>query len=80
MVVQADDLLTLATTVVCNTSQSAPSAGFHPAISVEGQATFVLCEMVGAIDARSLGREVTHLTIEEMRTVEDALHLVLDLA
>jgi mRNA-degrading endonuclease toxin of MazEF toxin-antitoxin module len=41
--------------------------------------TRILCEMVGAVDARALGEQVGHLTSEEMNTVEDALLMVLDL-
>jgi mRNA-degrading endonuclease toxin of MazEF toxin-antitoxin module len=35
--------------------------------------------MVGAVDARALGERIGHLTHDELRTVEDALPLVLDL-
>jgi mRNA-degrading endonuclease toxin of MazEF toxin-antitoxin module len=35
--------------------------------------------MVGAIDARALGERIDHLALEEMRTINDALLLVLDL-
>jgi mRNA-degrading endonuclease toxin of MazEF toxin-antitoxin module len=35
--------------------------------------------MVGAIDARSLGEQTGHLTHDELRAVEDAMLLVLDL-
>ena len=38
-----------------------------------------MCEMVGAIDAGALGQRVGHLGHDEMRAVEDALALVLDL-
>lgn len=80
VVIQADDLLALSTVVVCPTSCSAFEASFHPEITVVDQPTQVLCEMVGAVDARALGRHVGHLTHDEMRAVEDALLLVLDLA
>jgi mRNA-degrading endonuclease toxin of MazEF toxin-antitoxin module len=36
--------------------------------------------MVGAVDARALGQRVGHLAHDELRAVEDALILVLDLA
>jgi mRNA-degrading endonuclease toxin of MazEF toxin-antitoxin module len=39
-----------------------------------------MCEMVGAVDARALGKHIDHLTHDEMRGVDDALRLVLDLA
>ena len=79
VIVQADDLLALSTVVVCPTSRSAFSASFHPEVLVEDRSTQVLCEMVGAIDARSLGKHVGHLAHDELRAVEDALSLVLEL-
>ncbi|HTZ64711.1 MAG TPA: type II toxin-antitoxin system PemK/MazF family toxin [Solirubrobacteraceae bacterium] len=79
VIVQADDLLALSTVVVCPTSRSAFPASFHPEITVARQPTQVLCEMVGAVDARALGRRVGHLARDELRAVEDALLLVLDL-
>jgi mRNA interferase MazF len=79
VIVQADDLLALSTVVICPTSRSAFTASFHPEVIVADQPTQVLCEMVGAIDARALGERVGHLAHEELRNVEDALLLVLDL-
>ena len=79
VVVQADDLLALSTVVICPTSRSAPAASFHPEIDI-GEPTQVLCEMVGAVDARSLGEQVAHLGLDDMRAVDDGLQLVLDLA
>ena len=79
VIVQADDLLTLSTVVVCPTSRSAFPASFHPEVMIAEQSTQVLCEMVGAVDARALGERVGHLSREELRTVEDALLLVLDM-
>ena len=35
--------------------------------------------MVGAVDARSLGPHVGHLTLDELSRVDDALELVLAL-
>jgi len=80
VIVQADDLLALSTIVVCPTSTSTPPASFHPEIEIDDQATRVMCEMVGAVDARALGERVGHLAFDEMRAVDDALELVLDLA
>lgn len=79
VIVQADDLLALSTVVVCPTSRSAFGASFHPEITVERQPTQVLCEMAGAIDSRALGQCVGHLAHDELRAVQDALLLVLDL-
>ena len=79
VIVQADDLLALSTVVVCPTSRSAFTASFHPEVTIDDQPTQVLCEMVGAVDARALGERTGHLAHDELRAVEDALLLVLDL-
>jgi mRNA interferase MazF len=79
VIVQADDLLSLSTVVICPTSRSAFGASFHPEIDIEGQPTQVLCEMMGAVDARALGERVGHLSREEQRVLDDALALVLEL-
>lgn len=79
VIVQADDLLALSTVVVCPTSASTPPASFHPEVVIDGDATRVMCEMVGAVDARALGTRVGRLAVDELRDVDDALALVLDL-
>lgn len=79
VIVQADDLVALSTIVVCPTSTSTPPASFHPEVEVGDEPTRVMCEMVGAVDARTLGEQVGHLTFDEMRSIDDALQLVLDL-
>jgi len=79
VVVQADDLLALSTVVICPTSRSAPAASFHPKVDI-GEPTRVLCEMVGAVDARNLGEQVAHLGLDDLRAVDEGLQLVLDLA
>ena len=80
VVVQANDLLALSTVVVCPTSTSTPPASFHPEIVLGEQTTRVMCEMVGAVNARALGAQEGHLSREEMHAVDEALELVLDLA
>jgi len=79
VIVQADDLLALSTVVICPTSRSAFTVSFHPEVIVADQPTQVLCEMIGAVDARALGERIGHLTHNELRSIEDALLLVLDL-
>jgi mRNA interferase MazF len=79
VIVQADDLLALSSVVVCPTSRSAPSASFHPEITIRDEQTAVMCEMVGAVDTRALGRQIGHLTLDDVRSVDDALLLVLGL-
>jgi mRNA interferase MazF len=80
VVVQADDLLALSTVVVCPTSTSAAPASFHPQIVLGDESTRVMCEMIGAVDAKALDGPAGHLSLDEMRAVDDALELVLDLA
>lgn len=80
VIVQADDLLALSTVVICPTSSSAPPASFHPDITFGDEATRVLCEMVGAVDARALGDQVGQLSVDEARAVDEALALVLGLS
>ena len=79
MIVQADDLLALSTILICPTSTSTPPASFHPEIVVGEESPRVMCEMVGPVDARVLGEHMGHLGLDEMRSVDDALELVLDL-
>lgn len=79
VIVQADDLLALSTIVVCPTSTSTPGASFHPEIHIAEEPTRVMCEMVGAVDAGALGARVAHLTLAEIRSVDEALELVLAL-
>jgi mRNA interferase MazF len=80
VIVQADDLLSLSTVVICPTSSSAPPASFHPEIALGDAPTRVLCEMVGAVDARALGDQVAHLSLDEIGSVDEALALVLGLS
>lgn len=80
VVVQADDLLSLSTVVVCPASTATSPASFHPEVTVAGDPTRVMCEMVGVVDARRLGDTVGHLSHDELRSVDDGLRLVLDLS
>jgi mRNA interferase MazF len=79
VIVQADELPALSTVVICPTSSSTPPASFHPEVRVADEPTRVMCEMVGAVDAGALGERQGHLTLGEMRSIDDALQLVLDL-
>jgi mRNA interferase MazF len=80
VIVQADELLSLSTVLICPTSTSAQPASFHPEIAIGEDSSVVLCEMAGAVDARAIGEQVGHLSIEELRAVDESLELVLDLA
>jgi mRNA interferase MazF len=79
VIVQADDLLALSTIVICPTSTTTPPASFHPEVTIGEDRTRVMCEMVGAVDVRLLGDQIGHLTVADMRSVDDGLELVLDL-
>ena len=79
VVVQADDLMGLSTVLTCPTSTKVRPASFRPEVTIAGATTRVLCEQVQAIDARRLGRHVGHLQLDEIRSVDDALALTLDL-
>ena len=58
---------------------STPSASLNPEVEIGDDPTRVMCEMMGAVDARTLGEQVGRLTLDEMRSIDDALQLVLDL-
>lgn len=79
VIVQSDDLGLLNTLVVIPTSTSARPATFRPEIIVEGRSTRVLCEQIRTVDAQRLGATVGMLSAAELRAVEDALELVLEL-
>lgn len=78
VVVQSDDF-PLSTWLVAPTSASARPASFRPEIDVNGRSTRVLVEQTAAVDPTRLGANVGHLTFDELRNVDAALRLVLDL-
>ncbi|MFM7686788.1 MAG: type II toxin-antitoxin system PemK/MazF family toxin [Actinomycetota bacterium] len=79
VVVQSDVMLPRSVVVVAPTSRSAKHASFRPEVQVAGEATRVLVEQLGAVDAQRLGRRVGRLTAEEMWSVDEALVVVLGL-
>jgi mRNA interferase MazF len=79
VVVQADELLPRSVVIVAPTSRSARSASFRPEVEVAGEATRVLVEQLGAVDAQRLGDRVDLLSPEEMWAIDDALVTVLGL-
>lgn len=78
-VVVQSDALPLSTWLVAPTSTSARAATFRPEIDIGGTVTRVLAEQTAAVDPGRLGDVVGHLTFGELRQVEAALRLVLDL-
>jgi mRNA interferase MazF len=69
----------LSTLLVAPTSASARAASFRPEINIEGRTTRVLAEQTAAVDPNRLGDLVGHLRFDELRQVDAALRLVLDL-
>ena len=78
VVVQSDQL-PLSTWLVVPTSTSARAASFRPEIEIGGVSTRVLAEQAAAIDPGRLGKNVGFLSRDEMRRVDAALRIVLDL-
>lgn len=78
VVVQSDHL-PLSTWLVAPTSTSARAASFRPAVEIDGRTTRVLVEQTAAVDPTRLGDGVGHLTFDELRRVEAALRLLLEL-
>jgi mRNA interferase MazF len=78
VVVQSDEL-PLSTWLVAPTSTSARAASFRPEVQIDGRVTRVLAEQTTAVDPGRLGNSVGYLSLEEMRRVDAALRIVLDL-
>ncbi|HWJ31154.1 MAG TPA: type II toxin-antitoxin system PemK/MazF family toxin [Gaiellaceae bacterium] len=79
MIVQADELLGLSTTLVAPTSTSARAASFRSTINVERRETRVLVEQTTVVDPQRLGGSAGRLEASELRAVDDALGLILGL-
>lgn len=79
VLVQANEMLPRSVVLVAPTSQSARAASFRPEIEVEGEATKVLVEQLGAVDAGRLGTLVGHVTPEQQWGIDEALATVLGL-
>lgn len=79
VIVQSDAFLPRSVVLIAPTSKSARSASFRPEIEIEGAATRVLVEQVGAVDVGRLGDLVGHLTPQERWGVDVALLTVLGL-
>jgi mRNA interferase MazF len=79
VVVQADAMLGLSTVLVAPTSRSALAASFRPEVELAGERTRVMVEQLRALDMRRLDDFANRLGPDEMRDVDEALALVLDL-
>ena len=78
VVVQSDQL-PLSTWLVAPTSTSARPASFRPEVEIAGCTTRVLAEQTAAIDPTRLGETSGQVTFDELRNIDAALRLVLDL-
>jgi mRNA interferase MazF len=78
VVIQSDQL-PLSTVLVAPTSTAARVASFRPKVKIAGGVTRVLAEQTAAVDPSRLGESVGYLSFEEMRRVDAALRIVMDL-
>lgn len=78
VIVQSDQL-PLSTLLVAPTSSSARPASFRPEVVIRERPTRVLAEQSAAVDPGRLGDPIGRLTFDELRQVDAALRLVLDL-
>jgi mRNA interferase MazF len=78
VVIQSEQL-PLSTLLVAPTSTSARPASFRPEVTIEGRPTRVLVEQTAAVDPTRLGESSGLLSFDELRRVEAALRLVLEL-
>ena len=78
-VVIQSDALPLSTLLVAPTSTAARIASFRPEVEIAGRVTRVLAEQTAAVDPSRLGQSVGYLSFDEMRRVDAALRIVMDL-
>ena len=78
VVVQSDQL-PLSTWLVAPTSTAARAASFRPEVEIDGRVTRVLAEQTAAVDPGRLGASVGHVSLEDLRRIDAALRIVLDL-
>ena len=79
VVVQAEEFLPRSVVIVAPMSRSARHASFRPPVEVEGEATLVLVEQLGAVNVQRLGKRAGRLSVEEMWSVDEALATYLGL-
>jgi len=79
VVVQSDAFLPRSVVLIAPTSTSARAASFRPEVEIEGTATKVLVEQLGAVDITRLGDLAARLTPEEQWGVDAAILTVLGL-
>jgi|SRR5947209_19998830 len=79
VIVQAEELLELSTVLVAPTSTRAQAASFRPVVELRGTQTRVLVEQAAVVDPQHLGDPAGRLDAAELRSVDDALRVVLGL-
>lgn len=77
VIVQAEEFLGLSTTLVSPTSTGARPATFRPTINIAGTDTRVLVEQTTVVDPQRLGASAGRLESDELRSVDNALALIL---
>jgi mRNA interferase MazF len=78
-VVLQPDWLSLSTWIVAFTSTSARETSFRPSVRIADRQTLVLCDQLATVDLGRLSESVGYLSVDEMKRVDEALALVLDL-
>ena len=78
-VVLQPDWLTLSTWIIAFTSTSARETSFRPSVAIAERQTLVMCDQLATVDLNRLTEPAGFLTIDEMRRIDEALALVLDL-
>jgi mRNA interferase MazF len=78
-VVVQSDALPLSTWLVAPTSTAARAASFRPLVEVAGESTRVLAEQTAAVDPQRLSESAGRLSFDELRRVDAALRLLLEL-
>jgi mRNA interferase MazF len=73
VVVQSDALLPRSVVLIAPTSRNARAASFRPEVVIDGEATKVLVERVGAVDVNRLGDHVGLASPEEMWGIDESL-------
>jgi len=79
VIVQADEFLELSTTLVARTSTWVRPTRFRPTITLDERETQILVEQTTVVDPQRLGRSAGRLAASELRAVDEALTLILDL-
>jgi mRNA interferase MazF len=69
----------LSTLRVAPTSTAARAATFRPEVEIAGRFTQVLAKQTPAVDPSRLGENVGYLSFQEMRRVDSAVRIVMDL-